>query len=91
MRTTLIGALLLAPAAFAAPQTDIATTEEYIVYSVLDTTPASSNVLQADILASAATINQQIYQSSNDPKQWKKCNGRNAIYRREWSVVPVSA
>ncbi|KAJ4345234.1 uncharacterized protein N0V89_011363 [Didymosphaeria variabile] len=88
MRTAaVIGAILLAPASFAAPQT---TSEEYLDYSVLNTTPASSNVLQADILAAAAAINQQIYQSITNPTQWKKCNRNNAIYRREWAAFSTS-
>jgi hypothetical protein len=89
MRTAaVVGAILLAPAAFAAPQTS-ATGGEYLNYSVLDTTPASSSVLQADVLASAAAINQQIYQSSTNPTQWKKCNRNNAVYRREWFVPRI--
>lgn len=90
MRTAAaVGAILLAPAAFAAPQT-LTPDEEYLDYSVLDTTPASSSVLQADILASAAAINQQVYQSINNPTQWRKCNRNNAVYRREWSVSLTS-
>lgn len=84
MRTAAaVGVILLAPAAFAAPQT---TSDQYLSYSVLDTTPASSSVLQADVLAAAAAINQQLYQAITNPTQWRKCNRNNAIYRREWSV-----
>jgi tyrosinase len=90
MRTAaVVGVILLAPAAFAAPQTS-ATGGGYLDYSVLDSTPESSSVLQADVLAAAAAINQQIYQSTTNPTQWKKCNRDNAIYRREWFVTRIN-
>ncbi|KAF1969218.1 hypothetical protein BU23DRAFT_653645 [Bimuria novae-zelandiae CBS 107.79] len=84
-----VGAILLAPAAFAAPASST-TSEEYLNYSVLDTTSSSSSVLKTDILAVAARINQLIYQSSTNPSQWKKCNTNNAIYRREWAAFSTS-
>ncbi|KAJ4990324.1 tyrosinase central domain protein [Stagonosporopsis vannaccii] len=43
-------------------------------------------ILQADVLAGVAILNQQKYQSAKQPAQWKTCNSRNIIVRREWSA-----
>jgi tyrosinase len=41
-------------------------------------------VLQADLYAGVAAINQQIYQATQKPDQFKKCNPLNLIVRKEW-------
>lgn len=48
---------------------------------------AGGKTLQADILAGVASLNQQKYQSTKQPAQWKTCNSRNIIVRREWLVT----
>jgi tyrosinase len=41
-------------------------------------------ILQADLYAGVAAINQQIYQATQKPDQFKKCNPLNLIVRKEW-------
>lgn len=41
-------------------------------------------ILQADIYAGLAAINQQIYQATQKGSQWKTCNPLNIVVRREW-------
>lgn len=48
---------------------------------------SGGNTLQADVLAVVASFNQQKYQLTKQPAQWKTCNSRNIIVRREWSVA----
>jgi len=88
MRTAAVFGALLAPAAFAAPApapVPSVSSEGYIDESILDTRGAlAGGILQSDVLASAAAVNQQIYQAVTDPKQWLKCNAFNMVYRREW-------
>ena len=44
-------------------------------------------ILQADVYAGLAAINQQIYQATQKSDQWKKCNPFNIVVRREWYVL----
>lgn len=41
-------------------------------------------ILQADVYAGIAAINQQIFQATQKPDQFKKCNPMNIIVRKEW-------
>jgi tyrosinase len=41
-------------------------------------------ILQADVYAGVAGLNQQIYQATQQSSQWKTCNPLNIIVRREW-------
>jgi tyrosinase len=43
-------------------------------------------ILQADLYAGLAAINQQIYQATQKSDQFKKCNPTNIIVRKEWYV-----
>ena len=43
-------------------------------------------VLQADVYAGIAAINQQIYQATQKGDQFKKCNPLNIVVRKEWCV-----
>lgn len=78
-----IGIILFSPAGLSVSLA-ASTSEGYLNDSVVDTIPSTSSVLRSDVLAAAAAINQQIYQSSINPSQWKKCNKENSVYRREW-------
>jgi tyrosinase len=40
--------------------------------------------LSADLYAGIAGLNQQIYQATQKPDQWKKCNSLNIVVRQEW-------
>lgn len=41
-------------------------------------------ILEADVYAGVAGLNQQIYQATQQSSQWKTCNPLNIIVRREW-------
>jgi len=43
-------------------------------------------ILASDLLAGLAAPKQQVYQSTQKPNQWKKCNPSNIVVRREWYV-----
>ncbi|KAJ4368331.1 hypothetical protein N0V83_006687 [Neocucurbitaria cava] len=47
-------------------------------------------ILQTDVYAGIAGLNQQIYQATQKPDQWKKCNPLNISVRREWSTFSTS-
>jgi tyrosinase len=57
-----------------------------------DLTAAASGgkVLQSDILAGIALNKQKTYQAEQKPEQWKKCNAKNIVVRREWCVFMMS-
>jgi tyrosinase len=42
-------------------------------------------ILSSDLYAGVAALNQQIYQATQKPEQWKKCNPLNIVVRREWA------
>jgi tyrosinase len=42
-------------------------------------------ILSSDLYAGVAALNQQIYQATQQPGQWKKCNPLNIVVRREWA------
>ena len=44
-------------------------------------------ILQADVYAGIAGINQQIYQATQKGDQFKKCNPLNIVVRKEWYVL----
>jgi len=50
---------------------------------------SGGKTLQADVLAVVASLNQRKYQLTNQPSQWKTCNSRNIIVRREWLVATL--
>ena len=86
MRTTTVLAALL-PAALSSV---IPATEEVSPALSLDKrqdallTGLGGKILQADVYAGVAGINQQIYQATQQSSQWKTCNPLNIIVRREW-------
>jgi tyrosinase len=41
-------------------------------------------ILKTDLYAGLAGINQQLYQATKKPEQWKKCNPTDIVVRREW-------
>ena len=41
-------------------------------------------ILQSDVYGGIAGLNQQLYQATQKPDQWKKCNPLNISVRREW-------
>ncbi|KAI4669253.1 uncharacterized protein J4E92_001013 [Alternaria infectoria] len=47
-------------------------------------------ILQADVYAGIAAINQQIFQATQKPDQFKKCNPTNIIVRKEWVTFTES-
>jgi tyrosinase len=84
MRTAAL--LLLAPAALASA---IPVQEESSFLSFDKRQNVSPNViggkiLQADVYAGIAAINQQIYQATKQPAQFKQCNPLNIVVRKEW-------
>lgn len=86
MRTTTVLTALL-PAALSSV---IPATEEVSPALSLDKrqdallTGLGGKILQADMYAGIAGLNQQIYQATKQPSQWKTCNPLNIIVRREW-------
>lgn len=79
--SAVVGAIILAPAALAAPATP-ASGEGFL--DLRDDALAAESIIQADLLAVAAAVNQQLYQAKERPTQWKKCNTKTAVHRREW-------
>ncbi|EOA86895.1 hypothetical protein ACJQWK_08475 [Exserohilum turcicum] len=47
-------------------------------------------ILQADVYAGIAGINQQIYQATQKGDQFKKCNPLNIVVRKEWATFTGS-
>jgi tyrosinase len=45
-----------------------------------------AKILQTDVYAGIAAINQQIFQATQKPAQFKKCNPTNIVVRKEWLV-----
>lgn len=87
MRSALLAAGWLAPVAFASaiPGTEKAPT--LTPFDKRDAISAASfggKILQTDVLAGIAAINQQLYQATQKSNQWKKCNPMNIVVRREW-------
>jgi tyrosinase len=78
--------LLLAPAALASA---IPVQEESPALSFDKRQNVSPNliggkILQADVYAGIAAINQQIYQATQQSAQFKQCNPLNIVVRKEW-------
>jgi hypothetical protein len=48
--------------------------------------PGKGSHLETDSYSARAKVNQQDYQKNNSPKQWKVCNDKNTIVRKEWYV-----
>lgn len=87
MRITLFSAAWLATAASASA---IPVFEEATPALSLDKREAVSlgalggKILQADVYAGLAGMNQQIFQATQKSTQWKTCNPFNMSVRREW-------
>ncbi|KAH9882065.1 hypothetical protein J1614_001237 [Plenodomus biglobosus] len=47
-------------------------------------------ILQADVYAGLAAINQQIFQATQESSQWKTCSPQNIVVRREWATFSTS-
>lgn len=88
MRTaTLFTAGWLAPVAFASVIPPLEGTSPALSFDKRQDTTfnvLNGKILQADIYAGIAGLNQQIYQATQKPDQWKKCNPLNIVVRREW-------
>ena len=48
-----------------------------------------AKALQTDVYAGLAAMNQQIFQATQKPSQWKTCNPSNMIVRREWFTTQL--
>jgi len=49
-----------------------------------------AKALQTDVYAGLAAMNQQVFQATQKPSQWKTCNPSNMIVRREWAAFSTS-
>ncbi|KAL6710040.1 hypothetical protein ACN47E_009831 [Coniothyrium glycines] len=91
MRATLLTAGWLAPTVIASaiPASDTFSAS-------FDKRDASSSatfggkILQTDVFAGIAAINQQLYQATQKSDQWKKCNPVNLVVRREWATFTTT-
>jgi tyrosinase len=88
MRTaTLFTAGWLAPVALASAIPSLEETSPALSFDKRQDTTLNilnGKILQADLYAGIAGLNQQIYQATQKPDQWKKCNPLNIVVRREW-------
>lgn len=57
----------------------------------LTATAPGGKTLHSDILAGIALNKQKTYQAAQKPEQWKKCNAKNIVVRREWYVFIMSS
>jgi tyrosinase len=84
MRTTAL--LLLVPAALASaiPVQEESPALPFDKRQNVSPNLIGGKVLQADVYAGIAAINQQIYQATQQSAQFKKCNPLNIVVRKEW-------
>lgn len=83
--TTVLAALLPAALSSAIPTTeDVSPTLSFDKRQDVTLEALGGKILQADVYAGVAGLNQQIYQATKQSAQWKTCNPLNIIVRREW-------
>lgn len=89
MRATLFAAAWLAPVAIgsAIPSFEaFSPAQSFDRRQETDLQALGGKILQSDVYAGVAAINQQLYQATKAQDQWKKCNPLNIVVRREWYV-----
>jgi tyrosinase len=86
MRTAAL--LCLAPAALASaiPAFEEAPAVSFDKRQNVSPNIFGAKILQADVYAGIAAINQQIFQATQKNDQFKKCNPLNIVVRKEWYV-----
>jgi tyrosinase len=86
MRTA--GLIWLAPAALASAIPSFEEASPAVTFdkrqNVSPNLLGGAKILQADVYAGIAAINQQIYQATQKSDQFKKCNPTNIVVRKEW-------
>jgi tyrosinase len=55
-------------------------------FDLVDNVLAGLGSIKQDLMAGGAAINQQLYQATQQPAQYKKCNPTNVQVRQEWYV-----
>ncbi|KAF1846574.1 Di-copper centre-containing protein [Cucurbitaria berberidis CBS 394.84] len=93
MRTALFAAGWLAPATLASAMPSLEGVSPALSFDKRQDTSLNvlgGKILLADVYAGIAGINQQIYQATQKPDQWKKCNPLNISVRREWATFSTS-
>lgn len=53
-------------------------------FDLADGILAGLGSVKQDLMAGGAAINQQLYQATQQPEQFKKCNPANMQVRQEW-------
>jgi tyrosinase len=86
MRPTLATAWLLPLALGSAIPSQEDNTVERRSFDLVDDILAGLGSIKQDLMAGGAAINQQLYQATQQPEQFKKCNPTNMHVRQEWLV-----
>ncbi|XPS99436.1 Tyrosinase [Ascochyta lentis] len=55
-------------------------------FDLVENVLAGLGSIKQDLMAGGAAINQQLYQATQQPAQYKKCNPANLQVRQEWSA-----
>lgn len=53
-------------------------------FDLVDDILAGLGSIKQDLMAGGAALNQQLYQATEQPAQYKKCNPTNISVRQEW-------
>jgi tyrosinase len=53
-------------------------------FDLVDDILAGLGSIKQDLMAGGAALNQQLYQATEQPAQYKKCNAANISVRQEW-------
>lgn len=84
MRGTLTAAWLLPLALGGAIPTQESSPVQKRSFDLVNDILAGLGSIKQDIMAGGAAINQQLYQATEQPAQYKKCNPTNVQVRQEW-------
>jgi tyrosinase len=91
MRVTLAAAWLLPLALGSAIPSQEDSPLERRSFDLVNDILAGLGSIKQDLMAGGAAINQQLYQATQQPEQFKNCNPTNMQVRREWSVYNFDA
>jgi tyrosinase len=84
MRVTLTAAWLLPLALGNAIPSQQSNAVQKRSFDLVDDILAGLGSIKQDLMAGGAAINQQLYQATQQPAQFKKCNPTNMQVRQEW-------
>jgi tyrosinase len=84
MRGSLQAAILLPLALGSALPQQESTPLEKRSFDLVDDILAGLGSIKQDLMAGGAALNQQLYQGTQQPAQYKKCNPTNIQVRQEW-------